>query len=90
MVVHACRYAWWEACGFFKPKDDSNAEKFVIVIPPPNVTGSLHLGHALMVSIEVSFAYTFVPLMDRFFHPEECHIQAFNACMQRSPRTGMA
>jgi valyl-tRNA synthetase len=33
-------------------KDKSGAEKFVIVIPPPNVTGSLHLGHALTTAIE--------------------------------------
>ena len=48
-----CRYAWWEHCGFFKPSEDSKAEKFVMVIPPPNVTGTLHLGHTLMVAIEV-------------------------------------
>lgn len=40
-------YAAWEASGAFKPVEDSNAEPFVIVIPPPNVTGSLHIGHAL-------------------------------------------
>ncbi len=40
-------YAAWEASGAFKPSDDANAESFVIVIPPPNVTGSLHIGHAL-------------------------------------------
>ena len=32
--------------------DKSDTEKFVIVIPPPNVTGSLHLGHALTTAIE--------------------------------------
>ena len=48
-----CRYAWWEHCGFFKPSEDSTVEKFVMVIPPPNVTGTLHLGHTLMVAIEV-------------------------------------
>ena len=32
--------------------DVASREKFVIAIPPPNVTGSLHLGHALMLSIE--------------------------------------
>src|SRR5215475_12108547 len=37
----------WEASGAFKPKDDPSAETFCIVIPPPNVTGSLHIGHAL-------------------------------------------
>ncbi|PHY19817.1 valine--tRNA ligase [Caulobacter sp. BP25] len=40
-------YAAWEASGAFKPSEDPNAESFVIVIPPPNVTGSLHIGHAL-------------------------------------------
>ena len=37
----------WEKSGAYKPKDDPNAEAFCIVIPPPNVTGSLHIGHAL-------------------------------------------
>jgi len=40
-------YAAWEASGGFAPSDDPNAEPFSIVIPPPNVTGSLHIGHAL-------------------------------------------
>ncbi|MBO9710425.1 MAG: valine--tRNA ligase [Caulobacter sp.] len=40
-------YAAWEASGAFKPSEDPNAAPFVIVIPPPNVTGSLHIGHAL-------------------------------------------
>ena len=40
-------YAAWEASGAFAPSDDPNAEPFSIVIPPPNVTGSLHIGHAL-------------------------------------------
>ena len=40
-------YAQWEASGAFAPTDDPAAEPFSIVIPPPNVTGSLHIGHAL-------------------------------------------
>jgi valyl-tRNA synthetase len=40
-------YAMWEASGAFAPKDDPAAAPFTIVIPPPNVTGSLHIGHAL-------------------------------------------
>jgi valyl-tRNA synthetase len=40
-------YGAWEASGAFAPIDDPNAEPFSIVIPPPNVTGSLHIGHAL-------------------------------------------
>ncbi|MDB5470369.1 MAG: valine--tRNA ligase [Caulobacter sp.] len=40
-------YAAWEESGAFAPTDNPNAEPFSIVIPPPNVTGSLHIGHAL-------------------------------------------
>src|ERR1700756_4181203 len=40
-------YAMWEASGAFAPTDDPAAEPFAIVIPPPNITGSLHIGHAL-------------------------------------------
>ena len=39
-------YAHWESTGQFRPARDT-AEPFTIVIPPPNVTGSLHIGHAL-------------------------------------------
>ena len=42
-------YSYWEKNGLFKPKE--NSKKFSIVIPPPNVTGSLHMGHALNNSI---------------------------------------
>ncbi|MGA7194082.1 MAG: valine--tRNA ligase [Anaerolineales bacterium] len=52
-------YALWETGGYFKPwndpnkKDfDPNVKTFVISIPPPNVTGELHLGHAMFVSME--------------------------------------
>src|SRR5213080_26852 len=42
-------YARWEERGYFAPEinNDKNAPVFTIVIPPPNVTGSLHMGHAL-------------------------------------------
>jgi len=40
-------YEFWEKKGYFQPKDNPNAENFSIVIPPPNVTGALHIGHAL-------------------------------------------
>ena len=52
-------YDWWEKNGFFKPSNDPNKpdfdptrKPFVISIPPPNVTGELHLGHAMFVSME--------------------------------------
>lgn len=59
--VEAVWYDWWVKSGFFKPeynqKDilaDNPKGKFVMVIPPPNVTGYLHLGHALTNAIEDS------------------------------------
>ena len=46
-------YKRWEESGFFRPEinQDPNAKKYSIVIPPPNVTGSLHMGHALQHTI---------------------------------------
>ena len=43
-------YSYWEKNNLFKPQ--KNSKKFSIVIPPPNVTGSLHMGHALNNSIQ--------------------------------------
>jgi valyl-tRNA synthetase len=45
--VESRRYEAWVAAGYFTPDPDSTAPPFTIVIPPPNVTGSLHIGHAL-------------------------------------------
>jgi valyl-tRNA synthetase len=55
--VEAAWNSWWEKSKFFQP-DVETAQKvgedgrFVMVIPPPNVTGSLHLGHALTSAIQ--------------------------------------
>ena len=40
-------YASWVEHGYFQPKKDPNQKPFTIVIPPPNITGQLHMGHAL-------------------------------------------
>ncbi|MEW6568719.1 MAG: valine--tRNA ligase [Chloroflexota bacterium] len=45
-------YAWWESSGFFRPRPNPGRKPFVIAIPPPNVTGELHLGHAMFVAVE--------------------------------------
>jgi valyl-tRNA synthetase len=46
-------YQWWEDNGWFKPEArPADAEPFVISIPPPNVTGELHMGHAMFVALE--------------------------------------
>src|SRR5690554_1929274 len=40
-------YRWWNEQGFFRARADSAREPYTIVIPPPNVTASLHMGHGL-------------------------------------------
>ncbi len=55
--VEAAWQSWWEKSGFYTPNLEralasGNENKFIMVIPPPNVTGSLHLGHALTTAIE--------------------------------------
>ncbi|MBA7472263.1 MAG: valine--tRNA ligase [Dehalococcoidia bacterium] len=45
-------YQFWLEKGYFTPKIDSQKEPFVIIMPPPNVTGELHLGHALTATLE--------------------------------------
>src|SRR5258706_477739 len=44
-------YAQWEAQGGFAPRADPDAPAFCIMIPPPNVTGTLHMGHAFQDTI---------------------------------------
>ncbi len=45
-------YQWWEKSGYFKAQDKSTKPPFSIILPPPNVTGFLHLGHALDHTIQ--------------------------------------
>ncbi|HKR66704.1 MAG TPA: valine--tRNA ligase, partial [Thermoanaerobaculia bacterium] len=45
-------YAKWESEGYFTPSTDRDRPKFSIVIPPPNVTGRLHIGHALVNTLQ--------------------------------------
>ncbi|HSA79689.1 MAG TPA: valine--tRNA ligase [Geminicoccaceae bacterium] len=50
--VEARHDRWWEAGGYFRPVADPDAKPYCIVMPPPNVTGSLHMGHALDNTIQ--------------------------------------
>ena len=59
-AAHEARlYDWWEAQGFFRPETqvalgqvEVGAAPFVISMPPPNVTGALHMGHALTAAVQ--------------------------------------
>ena len=53
--VESAWYEWWLAQGFFKPEYKlpfAKDETFIIPAPPPNVTGSLHIGHGLTIAIQ--------------------------------------
>ena len=58
--IESSLYAWWEASGFFDAAE--GGEPFCIMIPPPNVTGSLHMGHA--------FQHTLMDALIRFARME--------------------
>ena len=46
-------YEWWESRGYFAPNDETaTGPPFVIPMPPPNVTGALHMGHAMFVTLQ--------------------------------------
>jgi valyl-tRNA synthetase len=45
-------YRYWESNGFFNTSADSDKKPHVIMMPPPNVTGRLHMGHALQDTIQ--------------------------------------
>lgn len=59
--VEAAWQSWWEKSQYYEPSVEDGLtweakDKFIMVIPPPNVTGSLHLGHALTTAIEDTLA----------------------------------
>src|SRR5262252_413708 len=51
-AVESKWYSFWEEGGYFKPSGDTSKPTFVISMPPPNVTGALHLGHAITATVE--------------------------------------
>ncbi|GCE19296.1 valine--tRNA ligase [Dictyobacter kobayashii] len=51
-AVEARWYRFWEEGGYFKPRPNPSRKPFVISMPPPNVTGALHLGHAITATLE--------------------------------------
>ena len=54
-------YNLWDNNGLFKSKKRS--EVFSVLLPPPNITGSLHLGHALTISIQDTIARWYLTLL---------------------------
>ena len=50
--VEGPTYRRWEESGAFTPDVESEKEPYTIIMPPPNLTGELHLGHAMMDTVE--------------------------------------
>jgi len=73
-AVEAKWYRFWEEGGYFKPSGDTSKPTFVISMPPPNVTGALHLGHAIMDTIEdIMIRYHRMKGDDTLWVPGEDH-----------------
>ncbi|GJQ15532.1 hypothetical protein GpartN1_g7323.t1 [Galdieria partita] len=45
-------YDWWETSGYFVPSNNTSKTPFTISMPPPNITGALHMGHAVFVTLQ--------------------------------------
>src|SRR5690606_4267387 len=72
--VEARHYAEWERSGAFAAQPLSNAAPYTIVIPPPNVTGSLHMGHALNNTLQdVLIRYRRMQGRDALWQPGTDH-----------------
>ena len=46
-------YADWEGTGYFRAERDENKVPFTIMMPPPNITGQLHMGHAMVATMQI-------------------------------------
>src|SRR5947209_7143656 len=56
-AVESRWYDYWESNGYFKPVIDPNRKPFTIIMPPPNVTGALHAGHAMYALEDIMIRY---------------------------------
>jgi len=71
-VIEKKWYRYWEENGFFKPKEEG--KPFVIVIPPPNITGRIHMGHALNITLQdIVVRYKRMKGFDTLWLPGEDH-----------------
>ena len=66
-------YARWEGAGLFAPDSDTSKPVYSITIPPPNITGSLHMGHALCYPLQDCWAGISVCVGSAFILPGQDH-----------------
>lgn len=63
----------WEERGYFRPDESASGEPFTMPMPPPNVTGRLHMGHAMFVTLQVSHPVSHRRLLHIISHPLSHH-----------------
>jgi valyl-tRNA synthetase len=72
--IEPALYEGWERDGAFAADPNSNAKPFTVMIPPPNVTGSLHMGHALTITVQdVLIRYRRMAGRDALWQPGTDH-----------------
>lgn len=72
--IETRRYARWEKSGAFSCHPDSSAQPYCIMMPPPNVTGSLHMGHALNTTLQdILIRYARMKGKDALWQPGTDH-----------------
>ena len=64
--VERSMYKWWEGKGYFEPGGDPKKKSYVVPMPPPNVTGYLHMGHAMGTTLQVRLLSVIVFLLCLF------------------------
>ena len=64
-------YAQWLEKGYFTPEINRDKKPFTIVIPPPNITGQLHMGHALDNAVQDCLIWPGAAGLRRRFHQED-------------------
>ena len=73
-LIEENKYEMWKDNGYFKCEEESNKKPFCIVLPPPNVTGVLHLGHAWDVTLQdIIIRYKKMEGYDAFWLPGMDH-----------------
>src|SRR3954471_24997815 len=73
-AVESRWYDWWEAQGYFTPDVNFDRKPYTIIMPPPNVTGVLHMGHALTNGVEdILIRYKRMSGFETLYLPGEDH-----------------
>ena len=93
-TIEKGRYKWWLDGKFFETTGDDKKEPYTIVIPPPNVTGKLHLGHAWDTTLQdiltrmkrmQGYDVLWLPGMDHAGIATQAKVEQKASCGRREP-----